>query len=176
LRKILAIVPQEPSIFNASLWDNIVFSRPEASPDEIYKAAQLSYVEEFARQLPQGFDTLLGERGIRLSGGQKQRLAIARAILYQAPFLLLDEATNALDTESEWHVQTALDNAFKECTRLVIAHRLSTVLNADKILVLDQGKIVEEGAHNELLRLGGLYTRLAEHQFTTSCEENKNRG
>lgn len=176
LRKILAIVPQEPSIFNASLWDNIAFSRPEASPDEIYKAAQLSYIEEFACQLPQGFDTLLGERGIRLSGGQKQRLAIARAILYQAPFLLLDEATNALDTESEWHVQTALDNAFKECTRLVMAHRLSTVLNADKILVLDQGKIVEEGTHNKLLRLEGLYTRLAEHQFTTSCEENKKRG
>lgn len=176
LRKTLAIVPQDPPIFNASLWDNIAFSRPEASRDEIYTAAQLSYVEEFARRLPQGFDTLLGERGIRLSGGQKQRLAIARAILYQAPFLLLDEATNALDAKSEWHVQTALDNAFKECTRVVIAHRLSTVLNADKILVLDQGKIVEQGTHTELLKSGGFYARLAEHQFIAPYEENRRRG
>ncbi|MBL9029589.1 MAG: ATP-binding cassette domain-containing protein [Caedimonas sp.] len=171
LRKTIAIVPQDPYIFNASLWDNIAFSNPKASPDEIRKAAQLSYVEEFASYLPQGFDTILGERGIRLSGGQKQRLAIARAILYKAPFLLLDEATNALDAKSEYHVQSALDESFKNCTRLVIAHRLSTVLNADKILVLDQGKIVEQGTHTELLALGGLYAHLAEHQFVMSHQE-----
>jgi ATP-binding cassette subfamily B protein len=165
VRKIFGIVPQDPCILNASVWENIAFSRPTASSQEIYKAAQLSFVEEFVQYFPQGYHTLLGERGVRLSGGQKQRLALARAILYQAPFLLLDEATNALDAQTEAHIQTALENAFKDCTRFVIAHRLSSIIKADKILVFEKGTIIEQGTHRELLKLQGLYTRLAEQQF-----------
>ena len=165
LRSQFALVPQEPYIFHATLWENIAFSAPQASPEEVYKAAELSYVQEFAQKLPQGYDTLLGERGVRLSGGQKQRLALARALLYKAPFLLLDEATNALDAQSEHHIQKALREGFKECTRLVIAHRFSTVLEADEILVLDQGEIVERGTHTYLLSLKGLYAHLAKRQF-----------
>ena len=172
IRRMMALVPQEPHIFSGTLWENIAFGSVKATHDEILQAAHLSYVSEFAEHLPQKFDTLLGEQGIRLSGGQKQRLALARAILYNAPFLLLDEATNALDSKSAYHVQKALEESFKNRTRLVIAHSLSTVLNADQILVLGDGKIVEQGTHKELLALDGSYSRLAEHQFTTLMRDS----
>ena len=166
LRSLFAQVPQEPDIFDLSLQDNIAFSRPKATSDEIYEAADFALVNEFVSLLPQGYETMVGEQGIRLSGGQKQRLAIARAVLYQAPILLLDEATNALDAESEYSVQKALDLAFKGRTRLVIAHRLATVVHADHILVLDQGHLVEQGRHQDLIQQNGLYAHLAKHQFS----------
>ncbi|MGI4851450.1 MAG: ABC transporter transmembrane domain-containing protein [Janthinobacterium lividum] len=170
LRSLFAQVPQEPDIFDLSLQDNIAFSRPKATCDEIYEAADLALVNEFVSLLPQGYETMVGEQGIRLSGGQKQRLAIARAVLYQAPILLLDEATNALDAESEYSVQKALDLAFKGRTRLVIAHRLATVVHADHILVLDQGHLVEQGRHQDLIQQNGLYAHLAKHQFSHASQ------
>ena len=173
LRSIFSHVPQEPDIFDLSLWDNIAFSRPNALPEEIHQAAGLAFVDEFATLLPQGFNTLVGEQGIRLSGGQKQRLAIARALLYRAPILLLDEATNALDAESEHSVQKGLDQAFKDRTRLVIAHRLATVVHADHILVLDQGHLVEQGTHQDLIKQNGLYAHLAKYQLSDDPHRRK---
>ncbi len=170
LRARMALVPQEPTIFAASVLDNIRYGRPEASEEEVRRAAELASAHGFVQALPQGYDTLIGERGVTLSGGQRQRLAIARAILKDAPILLLDEATSALDAESERKVQEALDRLMEGRTTLVIAHRLATVRSADRILVMDKGWIVEEGTHETLLAEGGLYARLARLQFTGERE------
>jgi len=169
LRARMALVPQEPAIFAASVLDNIRYGRPEATEDDVRRAAELASADGFIRALPQGYQTLIGERGVTLSGGQRQRLAIARAILKDAPILLLDEATSALDAESERKVQGALDRLMEGRTTLVIAHRLATVRSADRILVMDQGRIVEEGTHEALLSQGGLYARLARLQFTAEA-------
>jgi ATP-binding cassette, subfamily B, bacterial len=165
LRRRIALVPQDSVVFGASARDNIRFGRPEATDTEVERAADLAHASEFIRRLPGGFDSPLGERGVTLSGGQRQRIAIARAILRDAPLLLLDEATSALDAESETLVQTALEELMKHRTTLVIAHRLATVLSCDRILVMDQGKIVEQGTHAELVAANGLYARLARLQF-----------
>jgi ATP-binding cassette subfamily B protein len=166
LRARMALVPQEPTIFAASVIDNIRYGRPDASPAAVREAAELAAADSFITALPQGYDTPLGERGVNLSGGQRQRVAIARAILKDAPILLLDEATSALDAESEQAVQVALDRLMAGRTTLVIAHRLATIRCADRILVMDDGRIVEEGSHQTLLSHGGLYARLARLQFT----------
>ena len=165
VRRRIALVPQDPVVFAASARDNIRFGRPEASDADVERAADLAHASEFLRRLPGGLDTPLGERGVTLSGGQRQRIAIARAILRDAPLLLLDEATSALDAESETLVQTALEELMSHRTTLVIAHRLATVLSCDRILVMDQGKIVEQGTHSSLVAQGGLYARLARLQF-----------
>lgn len=165
LRRRIALVPQDTVIFAASIADNIRFGRPEASDADVRHAAELALASEFIDRLPQGFETPVGERGVTLSGGQRQRIAIARAILRDAPLLLLDEATSSLDAESETLVQAALERLMAERTTLVIAHRLATVLSCDRILVMDQGRIVEEGTHERLAAAGGLYARLAKLQF-----------
>jgi ATP-binding cassette subfamily B protein len=165
LRRRIALVPQDTTIFSASVRDNIRFGRPEASDAELIRAAESAAAADFIRVLPRGYDTEVGERGVTLSGGQRQRLAIARAILRNAPLLLLDEATSSLDAENETLVQKALARLMQERTTLVIAHRLATVLRCDRILVLDQGRIVEEGTHESLVVRGGLYARLAKLQF-----------
>ena len=143
----------------------MLFRSPDASDAEVERAADLAHATEFIRRLPGGFEAQLGERGVKLSGGQRQRIAIARAILRDAPLLLLDEATSSLDAESEKFVQTALERLMAERTTLVIAHRLATVLSCDRILVMDQGRVVEEGKHETLAAAGGLYARLAKLQF-----------
>lgn len=171
LRRRIAIVPQDVTIFAASIHDNIAFGMPSASRDMVKSAAIAAQADEFIARLDQGYDTQVGERGITLSGGQRQRIAIARAILKDAPVLLLDEATSALDAESETLVQKALDGLMRERTTLVIAHRLATVLKADRILVMDQGRIVEEGTHASLVRQGGLYAKLARLQFDYDAPE-----
>ncbi|MDE1995583.1 MAG: ATP-binding cassette domain-containing protein [Rhizobiaceae bacterium] len=171
LRDRIAIVPQDTTIFAASIHDNIAFGRPGASRDEVRAAAIAAQCDEFILRLDQGYDTQVGERGITLSGGQRQWIAIARAILKNAPILLLDEATSALDAESEALVQKALDGLMETRTTLVIAHRLATVLKADRILVLDQGKIVEEGTHQSLIHHGGIYAKLARLQFDAGIDE-----
>jgi ATP-binding cassette subfamily B protein len=165
LRRHIALVPQDVAVFAMSVRENIRFGRPDASDAEIEGAAEAAAAAEFIRFLPQGYETLVGERGITLSGGQRQRIAIARAILRDAPLLLLDEATSSLDAESETLVQTALGRLMAGRTTLVIAHRLATVQSCDRILVLDQGRIVEEGTHATLAARGGLYARLASLQF-----------
>ena len=166
LRRRLALVPQEPALFAATILENIRYGRPEASEEEVRRAAELASADAFIRALPQGYATPVGERGVTLSGGQRQRIAIARAILKDAPILLLDEATSALDAESERAVQDALDRLMEGRTTLVIAHRLATVRAADRILVMEGGRLVEEGTHQALLARGGLYARLARLQFT----------
>jgi ATP-binding cassette subfamily B protein len=165
LRSRIALVPQDTVVFTGSARENIRFGRPDASDAEVERAAQQAHATEFIRRLPKGFDTELGERGVTLSGGQRQRIAIARAILRDAPLLLLDEATSALDAESETLVQTALEDLMRQRTTLVIAHRLATVLSCDRILVMDKGRIVEQGTHASLVAEGGLYARLARLQF-----------
>ena len=165
VRGCLALVPQEPVIFATSARENIRFGRPEASDAEVEHAAALAHATEFIDRLPRGFETELGERGVTLSGGQRQRIAIARAILRDAPLLLLDEATSSLDAESETLVQTALEELMRHRTTLVIAHRLATVLSCDRILVIDQGEIVEQGTHAALIGQDGLYARLARLQL-----------
>jgi ATP-binding cassette subfamily B protein len=165
VRARIALVPQDSAVFAASARDNIRFGRPDASDADVARAADLAHATEFISRLPQGFDTQLGERGVTLSGGQRQRIAIARAILRDAPLLLLDEATSALDAESETLVQTALEELMKQRTTLVIAHRLATVLSCDRILVMENGRVVEQGTHAELVAAGGLYARLARLQF-----------
>jgi ATP-binding cassette subfamily B protein len=165
LRGRLAFVPQDPVVFATSVADNVRYGRPGASDAEVEEAARLAVADGFIRSLPEGYATKVGERGVTLSGGQRQRLAIARAILRNAPILLLDEATSALDAESETKVQDALEHLMEGRTTLVIAHRLATILKADRILVMDQGRIVEQGTHAELVASGGLYSRLARLQF-----------
>ncbi|WP_425373528.1 ABC transporter transmembrane domain-containing protein [Phyllobacterium leguminum] len=165
VRRRIAVVPQDVAIFAASIRDNIGFGRPGASEAEIEAAAKAALAHDFILALENGYDTQVGERGVTLSGGQRQRIAIARAILRNAPILLLDEATSALDAQSEMLVQKALEHLMQGRTTLVVAHRLATVLKADRILVLDQGRIVEEGTHASLVALGGIYARLAKLQF-----------
>jgi ATP-binding cassette subfamily B protein len=165
VRSRIALVPQDSVVFAASARENIRFGRPDASDAEVERAADLAHATEFLRRLPDGFEAQLGERGVTLSGGQRQRIAIARAILRDAPLLLLDEATSALDAESETLVQTALEELMRHRTTLVIAHRLATVLSCDRIMVMDQGRIVEQGTHAELVAANGLYARLARLQF-----------
>jgi ATP-binding cassette subfamily B protein len=165
VRARIGLVPQEAVIFSGTMRENIRYGRPGASDAEVESAAEAAYVLEFARQLPNGLDTELGERGVRLSGGQRQRVAIARAILRDPAVLLLDEATSALDAESERRVQEALEKLMARRTTLVIAHRLATVLKADRIVVLDQGRVVATGSHADLMRMDGLYKRLATLQF-----------
>jgi ATP-binding cassette subfamily B protein len=165
LRSRIALVAQDSVVFAATARENIRFGRPDASDAEVERAADLAHASEFIRRLPEGFEAQLGERGVTLSGGQRQRIAIARAILRDAPLLLLDEATSALDAESETLVQTALEELMRHRTTLVIAHRLATVLSCDRIMVLDQGRIVEQGTHASLVAANGLYARLARLQF-----------
>ena len=166
LRNNIATVPQDPTIFSGTIADNIRLGRPDASMDEVIAAAKAARVSEFAEKLPEQYNSMLGERGITLSGGQRQRLAIARAILRNAPVLLLDEATSALDAESEALIQEALEGLTKGRTTLVIAHRLATVRNADRIIVLENGKIVGQGTHAQLMKKSPLYSKLAKLQFS----------
>jgi len=170
LRGEIALVPQEPFIFGASIAENIAYGSPDASSVEIAAAARRAAADLFIDALPNGYDTLIGERGVTLSGGERQRLAIARAILKNAPVLLLDEATSALDAANETLVQRALDELMKGRTTIVIAHRLSTIVSADRILVIDGGLVVEQGTHTELLAFGGLYARLARLQFDAGAK------
>ena len=165
VRARIALVPQDTVVFAASARENIRFGRPDASDAEVERAADLAHATEFLRRLPGGFEAQLGERGVTLSGGQRQRIAIARAILRDAPLLLLDEATSSLDAESETQVSAALEELMRHRTTLVIAHRLATVLSCDRIMVMDQGRIVEQGTHAELVAANGLYARLARLQF-----------
>ena len=165
LRRRFALVPQEPVLFAASVAENVRYGRPDATDEAVRAACAAAYALEFIERLPQGFDTHLGERGVRLSGGQRQRLSIARALLAARPVLLLDEATSSLDAASERYVQLALEGLMRGRTTLIIAHRLATVQGADRIVVMDHGRIVAEGTHAQLVRQGGLYARLAELQF-----------
>ena len=167
LRARIGTVPQDPVIFSSSALENIRYGRPDASDDEVRAAARAAFADEFIAQLPEGYHTYLGERGVRLSGGQRQRIAIARAMLKNPPLLLLDEATSALDAQSERMVQAALESAMQDRTTLVIAHRMATVQKADLIVVLDHGRLVEQGTHAELVAQGGVYARLAALQFHT---------
>lgn len=170
LRRAIALVPQDPVIFAASVTDNVRFGRPDASQQEVKAACAAAHALEFIERLPQGFDTDLGERGVKLSGGQRQRISIARAVLADRPILLLDEATSSLDAESERQVAAALDGLARGRTTLVIAHRLATVRHADRIIVMDRGRVHAVGTHQELLRAGGLYAHLAQLQFITDSE------
>ncbi|MEI8144327.1 MAG: ABC transporter transmembrane domain-containing protein [Alphaproteobacteria bacterium] len=170
LRERIALVPQDVAIFGASVAENIRYGRPGASDEEVEHAAGLAFADEFISRMPEGYQTLIGERGVTLSGGQRQRIAIARAILRDAPVLLLDEATSALDAESETMVQKALERLMEGRTTLVIAHRLATVLSCDRIIVMDGGHIVEEGTHAALVAKGGLYARLAKLQFEAGAQ------
>jgi len=165
LRREIAVVPQDVTIFAASIFDNIAFGRPNATREEVVAAAMRAQAHDFISKLEAGYETVVGERGMTLSGGQRQRIAIARAILKDAKILLLDEATSALDAESEASVQRAFDTLMQDKTTIVIAHRLATVLKADRILVVDEGRVVEQGSHAALLREGGIYARLASLQF-----------
>jgi len=163
-RENIGVVLQEPFLFSGSIRDNIAYANPNATTEEVLKAAELANVDEFVRSLPEGYDTVIGERGASLSGGQKQRLAIARAILKDPSILVLDEATSALDTVSEALVQEALDRLMKDKTTIIIAHRLSTIQNADEIVVIANGQIVEKGKHDELVAKSGVYRDLYEKQ------------
>ncbi|MBI4461339.1 MAG: ATP-binding cassette domain-containing protein, partial [Acidobacteria bacterium] len=165
LRTQIGIVTQETILFNDTVWNNICYGRQETARERVLAAARAALAHEFIERLPQGYDTVIGERGVRLSGGQRQRLAIARALLKDAPILILDEATSELDTEAERLVQRALENLMRGRTTFVIAHRLSTIRRADQIVVLEDGRIRETGTHQELLRRGGIYQRLYDIQF-----------
>ncbi len=165
LRGRMALVPQETFLFSATLKDNIRFGKPDASDDDVIAAAKVAQVHEFASKLPKAYDTMVGERGVGLSGGQKQRVALARAVLMNPSILILDEATSAIDTQTETIIQTAMAQVMKGRTSIVIAQRLSTIKNADKIVVLKDGRVAEEGTHAELYALGGEYRELYDLQF-----------
>ena len=165
LRSQMALVTQQTILFNDTVRNNIAYGLPNCPEEKIIEAAQTAFALDFIMELPQGFDTIIGESGARLSGGQQQRISIARALLKDAPILILDEATSALDTESEREVQKALENLMQNRTTIVIAHRLSTIQNADRIVVLKDGQLVEEGTHGELLALKGEYNTLYRLQF-----------
>jgi len=165
LREQMGMVPQHPILFSSDVWHNIRYGKPDATDEEVIAAAKRAHAHDFVQELPQGYRSFLGEQGVRLSGGQKQRIALARAILKDPDVLLLDEATSALDAESEFHVQAALSELMKNRTTLIIAHRLATVIHADMIVVMDNGKIIETGSHAELLQKSALYQRLCELQF-----------
>ncbi|MFQ5433219.1 MAG: ABC transporter ATP-binding protein, partial [Nitrospinota bacterium] len=165
IRGQVGIVTQEIFLFNDTVRNNIAYGRDDASMESVIRAAQAAYADDFIKQMTNGYDTVIGERGVRLSGGQRQRLSIARALMKDPAILILDEATSALDTESEMVVQKALRNLMKSRTTFVIAHRLSTILNADRIIVLDNGKVMEDGKHEELLKKNGIYKKLYQLQF-----------
>ncbi len=165
LRRQIGIVTQETFLFSASLRDNIAYGKPEATDEQIIEAAKAAHIHDFIMSLPDGYDTLIGERGVGLSGGQKQRVAIARALLMDARILLLDESTSSVDVETEMQIQQAFSRLLKDRTAFIIAQRLSTVRDADRVIVLDNGRIVEEGTHEELLQLGGIYTAIYNLQF-----------
>jgi ATP-binding cassette subfamily B protein len=171
LRHAMGMVPQHPILFSSDVWHNIRYGKPEATDEEVITAAKRAHAHEFIKQLPQGYGSFLGEQGVRLSGGQKQRIALARAILKDPDVLLLDEATSALDAQSEHHVQAALDELMTNRTTLIIAHRLATVIHADVIVVMDQGKIIDTGNHQSLLKSSTLYQRLCELQFDKANEK-----
>jgi ATP-binding cassette subfamily B protein len=178
LRSAIGVVPQDTVLFNDTIRYNIAYGKPGATEDEIVQAAKLAQVHDFVLRLPEGYDTRVGERGLKLSGGEKQRVAIARTILKNPRILILDEATSALDTGTEQEIQSALRSLARDRTTLIIAHRLSTVVDADQILVLDQGRVVERGTHHELLGLDGVYARMwalqaeqSEVQTAMSAEE-----
>jgi len=175
LRKNISTVSQEPFLFNGSVGENISYGNLDASQNEIIEAAKAANCDKFINELPEGLDTKVGERGIRLSVGEKQRISIARALLKNAPILILDEATASVDTETERLIQQALDRLMSGRTSFVIAHRLSTIRNADQILVLKSGRIIERGSHNELIKKQGLYSRLAIIQNTAFIEEDIQR-
>lgn len=164
LRQQMAIVPQRPDLFHRTIRENIAFARPDATEDEVVEAARQAYASEFIEKLPQGLDTLVGERGIKLSGGQCQRIAIARAILADPKILILDEATSAVDSETEQYIKKAIANLLRGRTCIVIAHRLSTIMSMDRIVVMENGGVLEDGTHEELLRRKGAYANLWEHQ------------
>lgn len=172
LREAIAYVPQESTLFHRTVFENILYGRPDASEEEVYRAAKLANADKFISKLPEGYQTMVGERGTKLSGGQRQRIAIARAILKDAPILVLDEATSALDSESEALIQEALNNLMKGRTSIVVAHRLSTIAGLDEIVVLDDGKIVEQGKHAELLEKKGEYSKLWSRQSGAFLEEH----
>ena len=164
---------QEPILFSTTIRENIVYGRLDATQEEVEAVARAANAWEFIEKLPQGYDTLVGERGVKLSGGQRQRIAIARALLRDPRVLILDEATSSLDNESEYLVQQALEYLMKDRTTIVIAHRLSTIQNADKIIVIERGHIIEEGKHEELLAHGSAYHRLYTRDFQTQAEQQE---
>ncbi|MCP4355556.1 MAG: ABC transporter ATP-binding protein [Proteobacteria bacterium] len=165
LREYIAYIPQEPSLFSRSIYDNIAYAKPEATKEEVYKAAKLANADEFIEELPDKYDELVGERGFKLSGGQRQRIAIARAILKDCPIIVMDEATSALDSHSEKLIQESLEKLMKDKTCIVIAHRLSTIKNMDRIIVLEEGKIIQDGTHLSLVRKDGIYKQLWNLQY-----------
>ena len=167
MRKAIGIVPQDTVLFGTSALENIRYGRPDATDTEILAAADAAAADGFLRALPNGYDSFLGERGLRLSGGQRQRIAIARAVLKDPPILLLDEATSALDAESERLIQQALENVTRDRTTIIIAHRLATVLKANRIVVMDEGRIVGVGTHTQLIATNAVYAQLAALQFNT---------
>ena len=172
LRRVVGIVPQEPALFSGSVAENIAYARPDASREDVIAAARVAHADEFVERLPDGYDTLVGERGVKLSGGERQRIAIARVVLKDPALLVLDEATSSLDNESERLIEEALETLLAGRTTLIIAHRLATVRRADRLVVVAQGRIVEEGGHAELLARDGEYARLYRHQFRASAEDD----
>jgi ATP-binding cassette subfamily B protein len=172
VRRAISYVPQEPLLFHRTLRDNITYGRPGATPEQIAAAAHKAHATEFIDRLPAGYDTMVGERGVKLSGGQRQRIAIARAMLKDAPIIVLDEATSALDSESERLIQDALWKLMEGRTAMVIAHRLSTIQRMDRIVVLDEGAVVEQGTHAQLIAKKGVYARLWAHQSGGFIEED----
>lgn len=172
LRASMGIVPQDTVLFNDSIYYNIAYGRPDATPEEVYAAAQSAHIHEFIQSLPEKYDTIVGERGLKLSGGEKQRVAIARTILKNPGILIFDEATSALDSKSEKRIQAELKRIAKNRTTLTIAHRLSTIADADQILVMDHGRIIERGNHQQLLASQGIYAHMWELQRQEEIDKN----